>query len=81
MKLGSCNGKTEPPLGLDGAGHTSDKPQVGLATYLSEALEHALCSLFLINTHTLKAEHCYSCTRESSLGEKDPETCVSTASV
>lgn len=61
MKLGSCNGKTEPPLGLDGAGHTSDKPQVGLATYLSEALELTLCSLFLINAHTLKAEHCYSC--------------------
>lgn len=75
MKLGSCNGKTEPPLGLDGAGHMSDKPQVGLATYLSEALEHAL-SLFFINTHTLKDEHCYSCTCEASLREKEPETCV-----
>lgn len=53
----------------------SDKPQVGLATYLSEALEHAL-SLFFINTHTLKDEHCYSCTCEASLREKEPETCV-----
>jgi hypothetical protein len=74
MKLGSCNGKTGP-LGLDVAGHMSDKPQVGLSTYLSEALEHALCFLFIINPHTLKDEHCYRCTCEASLREKELETC------
>lgn len=81
MKLGSCNGKTDAILGLDGAGHMSNRPGIvpaGLASYLSEVSR--LCVSCFINPQTLKDEHCSGFACEASPRGKDPETCAVTAS-